>query len=536
MAKNSPREHFLVLDLGTGSGRAVVYDELGTELGYEAQEWSHPADPRYPGSVNFDTERNWGILCECIRGAIKKSGIDPSQITAVSATGMRIGTVFYDKDGTVLLACTNTDTRADAQSTALIDQGLGPKIYKIDGEWPGLGGPSVELLWLREHEPKTFERISHVTMLTDWMLNRLSGEYSVDPSCAGTSGMFDGRERQWSEEIAGWLDIPMEILAPVSESGVVIGKITRRVAEEIGVPEGLPVVQGGSDAGCGLVGRAVVHPGQAAAGGGTFWNASIITDEMLLDPEARAKILPHTVPGLWQLEGVCFYAGHMVRWFRDAFCQEEKRLAQRLGTDAYKILDEQAAQIPPGAYGVQASVAGVIDTKRWIVPPPTFMGWSIDAPQQSTKAVFYRALLENAAFQIRGTFELLHDLTGIVVTEAPIGGGAAKSHLWPQILADVLKMKIQVPVVKEGAALGAAMCAAVGAGIYKDLPEASQAMVSWEATHYPTSNEEVLSIYDAKFKQWNRLFLNLMELVDDRIMPPMWKAAGVRIGQVVSRM
>jgi autoinducer 2 (AI-2) kinase len=316
----------------------------------------------------------------------------------------------------------------------------------------------------------------------------------------------------------------------VNESGVVIGAITRKAAEETGLPEGLPVVQGGSDAGCGLAGRAVVHPGQAAAGGGTFWNASIITDEMLLDPEARAKILPHTVPGLWQLEGVCFYAGHMVRWFRDAFCREEKELARQLGTDAYKILDEQAAQVPPGAYGVQASLAGVIDTKRWIVPPPTFMGWSIDLPQQSTKPVFYRALLENAAFQIRGTFNLLHDLTGIEVTEVPIGGGVAKSNLWPQILADILQMKIKVPVVKEGAALGAAMCAAVGIGVYSNLSEAAETMVSWEATHYPTSNDESLALYDAKFEQWMVLFSHLMKLVNESIMPPMWKAAGVRVG------
>jgi autoinducer 2 (AI-2) kinase len=252
-----------------------------------------------------------------------------------------------------------------------------------------------------------------------------------------------------------------------------------------------------------------------------------------LDPEVRAKILPHTVSGLWQLEGVCFYAGHMVRWFRDAFCREEKRLAQQLGTDAYKILDEQAAQIPPGAYGVQVSIAGIIDTKRWIVPPPTFMGWDIDLPQQSTKAVFYRALLENAAFQIRGTFELLHNLTGIVVNEVPIGGGVAKSHLWSQILADVLKMRVKVPVVKEGAALGAAMCAAVGAGVYKDLPEAAQAMVSWETTYYPTLNEDVFTIFDRKFEQWTVLFSHLMKLIDEGIMPPMWKAAGVRIGKVV---
>jgi autoinducer 2 (AI-2) kinase len=531
MMNKTARKYFLVLDLGTGSGRAVVFDDLGRELGYEAREWRHSSDPRYPGSVNFDTENNWKTLCECIQGAISKSGLAASQIDAVSATGMRLGTVFYDKDGEVLFACTNTDTRADKQTTELIDRGLGPRIYEIDGEWPGIGGPSVELLWLREHEPETFDDIAQVTMLTDWLLYKLSGEYSVDPSCAGTSGMFDGRKRQWSEEIAGWLDIPMDILAPVHESGTVIGEVTRLGAYETGLLEGIPVVQGGADAGCGLAGLAVVHPGQAFGGGGSFWAASMITDEMVLDPQARAKVLPHVVPDLWQLEGVCFYAGYMVRWFRDAFCKEEIRLSQEPGIDPYKILDEQAGNIPPGSYGVQASVAGVIDTKRWIVPPPTFMGWSIDFPHQSTKPVFYRALLENAAFQIRGTFELLYELTGHEIVEFPTGGGASMGHLWPQILADVTGKIVKVPVVKEGAALGAAMCAAVGYGVYKDLPEAAQAMVSWKSAHFPSTNIDVRTIYKEKYEQWVVLFDRLLQLADEGIMPPMWKAAGVRIGQ-----
>jgi len=289
-------------------------------------------------------------------------------------------------------------------------------------------------------------------------------------------------------------------------------------------------VQGGSDAAAGLAGGAVVQPGQTYVGTGSFWNGTIVTDEMIIDPEARAKILPHVVPNRWQFEGVCFYGGYMVRWFRDAFCQEEKHLARQLGIDAYKILDERAAQVPPGAYGVQASVAGVIDTKRWIVPPPTFMGWSIDEPQQSTKAVFFRALLENSAFQIRGTFELLSDITGQEIGETPIVGGGSRSHLWPQILADVLGIPITVPVVKESPALGAAMCAAVGAGVYRDLSEAAEAMVSWESIHYPTTNEEVRVVYQEKYQQWVALFDRLMQIVDDEVMPPMWKAAGVRIG------
>jgi autoinducer-2 kinase len=524
------QKYFLVIDLGTGSGRAAVYDNHGNELGFESREWHHAEDPRYPGSVDFDTETNWQYLCDCIKGAIKKTRLKPTQISSVSATGMRLGTVCYDKGGEVLFACTNTDTRADKQTVELIEQGLAPKIYEIDGEWPGIGGPLVQLLWLRENEPEKFERIAHVTMLTDWVLYKLSGEYSVDPSCAGTSGMFDGQNRTWSEEIARWLNIPTSFLAPVNEAGTIVGQITPKTASETGLKEGIPVVQGGSDAGCGLLGRSVINPGEAALGGGSFWNASIITDNMLLDPQARAKILPHIIPGLWQLEGVCFYAGYMVRWFRDAFCQEEMRLAKKLGIDAYKILDEQASQVPAGAYGVQVSVAGVLDAKRWVVPPPTFIGWSIDNPDRSSKAVFYRALLENAAFQIRGTFELLNEISGINVESTPILGGASRSSLWPQIVADVLGKPILVPVVKEASSLGAAMCAAYGIGIYKDINEAAEQMVAWERVNYPSSNHATREIYREKYIQWRKIYQQLLQIVDLGIVEPMWKAAGVWMG------
>lgn len=524
-------KYFLVLDLGTGSGRAVVYNETGEELGYVAREWRHATDPRYPGSSNFDTSTNWSVLCECIRGAIECARLKPSQIEAVSATGMRIGTVFYNKNGEILFACTNTDTRADQQTSELIERGLGHKIYEIDGEWPGIGGPSVELLWLRKYEPEVYAQVSHVTMLIDWMLFKLTGEYTVDPSGAGTSGMFDGRKRQWSAEIASWLDIPISILAPVHEPGTIIGRVTHQAAIETGLPEGLTVVQGGADAACGLAGVAVVHSGQAFIGTGSFWNGSIITDTMVLDPQARAKILPHIIPGRWQLEGVGFYTGYMVRWFRDAFCQEEKRLAQQLGVDTYKILDELAKSVPAGAYGIQVSVADVINTKRWIVAPPTFIGWKIDAPQEYCKAAFYRALLENAAFQMRGTFDLVRSLATLTINEIPFCGGASRSHLWPQILADVLGKPIKVPVVKETAALGAAICAAVGLSTYRDIIEASEAMVAWESSYYPSTNQNLQEVYEAKFQQWIALYPRLLDLVDDGIFPPMWKAAGVRIGR-----
>ena len=161
-----------------------------------------------------------------------------------------------------------------------------------------------------------------------------------------------------------------------------------------------------------------------------------------------------------------------MRWFRDAFCHEEKRLAEKLGVDAYELLEEQAKEVPVGSHGIIPTFSNVMNYISWRHAAPSFLNLSLDAEKCGKKEMF-RAIEENAAFVTLGNLKLIEALTGKFPSEVIFAGGAAKGKLWPQILSDVLGIPVKVPVVKEAAALGTAIAAGVGVAFlnrWKKLP------------------------------------------------------------------
>ena len=168
--------HLLAIDLGTGSCRAVLFDEAGAQVAIGQREWSHAGLPDAPGSQVFDTARNWALICECIREALDQAAIGPSDVAAVSSTSMREGMVLYDADGREIWACPNVDSRAAAEATELVRSGKARQIYEQGGDWVSITSPA-RFLWIQAHEPDTYRRIAHVGMLSDWVLYRLTGRF-----------------------------------------------------------------------------------------------------------------------------------------------------------------------------------------------------------------------------------------------------------------------------------------------------------------------------------------------------------------------
>ena len=172
--------HLLAVDLGTGSCRAIVFDDAGRQAAVAQREWTHPALPGVPGSQVFETDRNWKLICDCIREAIAGSGIAPSDIAAVSSTSMREGMVLYDDAGREIWACPNVDSRASSEADQLVASGAARRIFERGGDWVAITSPA-RFLWIREHEPDVFSRVAHMGMLSDWVLYRLTGRYVTDP-------------------------------------------------------------------------------------------------------------------------------------------------------------------------------------------------------------------------------------------------------------------------------------------------------------------------------------------------------------------
>jgi autoinducer 2 (AI-2) kinase len=223
-------------------------------------------------------------------------------------------------------------------------------------------------------------------------------------------------------------------------------------------------------------------------------------------------------------EGIGFYCGIAMRWFRDAFCEIERAEAQRRGVDPYVVMEEAAAGVPPGSEGITAVFSNVMDAKRWVQASPSFLGFDVDRPAASNRRACIRALEEQAAYTARGHLEIISELTGQTYRQLMFTGGAAKGQLWPQIVADVVGLPVLVPLVKESTALGAALCAGIGVGIYRDLAEVAASVVQIERTFEP--EPEARRTYDERYLAWRALYPRILDLSESGLLRPMWWPAG----------
>lgn len=515
--------YLLAIDAGTGSCRAVLFDTDGRQVAMAQREWSHLAEPDYPGSQVFDTRANWQHISACIRQLLATSGVAPAAIAGVSSTSMREGIVLFDKQGEEIWACPNVDSRAGEQAAELVSRKLAETIYFTGGDWVAITTPP-RLLWLQKHEPQIFARIAHLTMLSDWILFKLCGEYVTDPSAGSSSGMFDLARRTWSDEILQMCGLNPVVLPPVCEPGTMIGRVHGRAAAETGLQEGTPVVVGGADTQLGLVGIGQVEAGQCTIVGGTFWQTTVGVDRPLIDPQSRLRTLCHALPGQWMLEGIGFYSGLTMRWFRDAFCELEMQQSRLNGQDPYVLMEQLALQVPPGSNGVLGIFSNIMNARRWIHASPALLQFNIESPFTSGRKESIRAIEESAAYVCNGHMRIIESLTGRVFDEIVFTGGASKGVLWPQILADVLNCRVKVPVVKESTALGAALYAGLGAGIFDDLRGVIQHLVRFEKTYEP--DPATHQVYSQLYEQWLQVYQRSLSMVEEGLVRPLWRAAG----------
>ncbi len=515
--------HTLAIDLGTGSCRAIIFAEDGTPVASGQREWRHASAPGVPGSQVFDTATGWRLICECIREALSTAGIAASDIAAVSSTSMREGMVLYDSAGREIWACPNVDSRALDEAAQLVRSGAARRIFERGGDWVAITSPA-RFLWVRAHRPEVFKAIAHVGMLSDWALYRLTGRFVTDPSSGSSSNLFDLRTRRWSSQSLTEVGLSEAVMPEVLEPGSVVGPVTSVAADETGLTPGTPVVVGGADTQLGLIGIGVTQPDRLTLVGGSFWQLTVVTDTPLIDAQARVRTLCHALPGQWMTEGIGFYCGIVMRWFRDAFCDVEVAEAARRGTDPYVAMEEAAATVPAGANGLLGVFANVMDVKRWVQAAPSFLGFDVDDPARTGRAACIRAIEEQAAFASRGHLRIIEELTGRTFGELVFTGGAAKGALWPHIVADVLGLPARIPAVKESTALGAAMFAGIGVGLYQDVTEVAQRVVRFERTIEPDpANAEV---YADAFARWSQVYPHVLALSERKVLKPMWWPAG----------
>lgn len=519
------KKYLMAVDAGTGSVRALLFDLKGNQVGCVQQEWTHSEDPRWPGSMDFDWVRNWDLARGCIQGVLKETKIDPKDIAALSTTCMREGIVLYDKAGKEIWACANVDARSNDEVEELIhlNPELEKEIYLESGQTYALGA-LPRILWVKNKMPEVYEKVATIGMFNDWLIYKMIGKLAVEPSNGSTTGIFDLQKRAWAPSIAAKCGLKDDIFPSVAECGSVIGKVNSKGAEDTGLAEGTTVVVGGGDAQLGCIGVGVVKPNEAAVFGGSFWQYEFNTSNGKTDPECRVRVNCHAVPGVWQYEALAFKPGLVMRWYRDSFCQLEKQEAERTGKDPYSLMNEKAAAIPAGSYGMMCAFSDVMNFISWKHASPTFTNFELDS-EKFNRYTFYRAILENTAMITKGHLDLVREATGNMPESIVFAGGASKSPLWCQILSDVLGLTVRVPVVKEATGLGAAILAGYGVGIYPDISKAACELVRWDKTYKP--NMENHALYEKLYEPWRKVYAAQLELCNQRLTKNMWIAPGL---------
>ncbi|WCG22847.1 autoinducer-2 kinase [Vagococcus lutrae] len=519
------KKYLLAIDGGTGSVRAVLFNLEGEQVGLAQREWHHPEDPLYPGSIDFDCEQNWQLIVSCLHEIVDHYQIAPEEIAAISTTSMREGFVVYDQRGKELMAFSNVDARSKMEAVSLKtnEPELEKEVYQLTGESFALSA-IPRILWLKNNKPDIYEKMTTINMLNDWIAYKLSGELTTEPSNASTTGLFSLSSRSWNVELADRLHIKSTIFPKVIESGSIIGHVTEFASSETGLAVNTPIVAGGGDAQLGTIGVGATKKDQAILFGGSFWQLEYNVSQPTIDPNYKIRGNCHAISNLWQLEAIAWSPGLAMKWFRDAFCQHEKTWAKENNSVVYDLLDSHIHDIPAGSYGMYALFSNSMDFLNLKHAAPTFINFQLDATKFN-KYTFYKAIMESAGIVSYSHLEYITELVQVSPQKLIFAGGASQNKTWCQIIADIMGIPVITPKVKEATALGAALLAGLGVGLYQNIDEI-ETFIKWDKTYYP--NIENHQHYQKIYKNWREIYQTQLTLADKKLTEHMWIAPGVK--------
>ena len=440
--------YLLAIDVGTTTTRALLFDLAGRPVA-AAYRQVRVHCPQ-PGWAELDADECWQSAIQVLRQVFARRGVPSSQVLGIGLTGLLHALVPVDEQGHALSrAALWMDQRCQAQAEWLARE-HGDLIASAMGHRSVTTTPSApKLRWIVEHDPHLLRRTHKFLSIKDYVRLKLTGVSATDLSDAGGTMLVDRRFHDWCVPLLDAIGVPVEKLAPIRSSTEVLGRVTAQGAACTGLAEGTPISGGGGDTTCTRIGANAEGTGRACLYLGTAaWISA---------PQRRTGAFAATAT-----------TGAALKWLTQLF---ERGCDDSPGR-AYTALLERAASIPPGAAGLL--FLPHLMGERGPVPDPEAKGVLFGLSLAHGQAEVTRAVLEGCAFHLRSIVE---SLSSDPIDEMVIVGGGAKSALWRGIIADVTGTTLLVPEVLEAGALGAAILAGVGVGVYRDARQASDALV-----------------------------------------------------------
>jgi xylulokinase len=455
---------WLGIDIGTGSSRALLVDESGAVRG----GYTAPHEDilmQQPMWAEQRPENWWDAAVTAIRGVLAETGIAGSAVKGVGLSGQMHGLVILDDAHRVirpsLIWC---DQRSQAQVDAVNEKLGREKILSYIANPVLTGFTLPKLLWVRDHEPRNFERVRKMLLPKDYVRFRLTGEFASEVSDASGTAVFDVVNRRWSFEMMDGLGLDRGILPKCYESSDLTGTITSEVAALTGLAAGTPVVGGGGDQAASAVGNGIVEEGIVSCTLGTSGVVFAHMEQVAYDPAGRVHTFCHAVRDKWHVMGVTQGAGLSLQWFRN-------RLAPGV---EYHELTAEAAQSPAGAQGL-FWLPYLMGERTPHLDASARGGW-IGLTASHTRADLIRALIEGVCYSQRDCLDIIEAL-GVAVSSVRASGGGAQSAFWRGLLASILNKRVVTLETQEGSAYGAALLALAGTGAYGSVPELCRAAI-----------------------------------------------------------
>ena len=506
-------KYLIGIDIGTSGTKTVLFDTDGNVIAsYTAL---YPLYQPQNGWAEQDANDWWNATVESLKNVISSSKINSADISGIGLSGQMHGLVMLGENGDVIrksiIWCDGRTTKECVEITEKVGK---ERLIEITANPALTGFTASKILWVRNNEPENYEKCRHILLPKDYVRYKLTGEFATEVSDASGMQLLDVPNRCWSQEVLDKLEIDINLLAKVYESPEITGRITKEIAELTGLAEGTIVVGGAGDNAAAAVGTGVVVDNSAFTTIGTSGVVYAHTSSIVIDPNGRVHTFCCAVPGCWHIMGVTQAAGLSLKWFRDTFCEAEIAEAEKLNVDPYYLMDKKADIVPIGAN--KLLYLPYLMGERTPHLDPNCRGVFFGLSAIHTKSDMIRAVMEGVAFSLRDCTEILMEMN-VTVNDMMACGGGGTSSVWRQMLADLYNCPVKTVASKEGPALGVAILAGVGAGIYESVEQGcrhviktnkEQSPISQNATEY----DKFYEIYKDLYKVLKNSFTKLANL------------------------
>lgn len=490
------------MDVGTSSTKAIVFDREGNVIA-EGNSTYGTINPR-AGWIEQKAEWWWEALKKAVKEALQDLRIDPKNLEGIGITHQRLTAVPVDRDinpiGNAILW---NDTRCTEEAEWANNNVGRRKIFERTGYPPGLW-TVYEAMWLKRHNPDIYRNMYKFLLVPDYLIYKLTGRLLTSQGAAVTTGCLDiSHPSRWEEDTLESLDISRDIwVKDILPAGSLAGKVTKEAAVKAGLPEGLLVITTAGDQPCGSLGAGLVKPGILAINGGTSCTSEILSKQLPSRKEINYFIEISPTGDYFPEVSIHSGGSALMNWFKDNFASREIETARKEKRDLWEIIYDEAKPIPTGNLGLMmVPYLGGAGAPYWDLDARgVLFGIMLD----HGRSHLVRAIMEGLAYETRRAMGLMVKGTGIEIKEVRMYGGSSRSDIWNQIFADVLGLNVYTTKTTETTALGAAICVAVGSGVYDTMEQAVEGMVRIDREYYPIDKNR--NLYDKLYSQVYKQF------------------------------